>query len=490
VSGVSDRTVSVSSVSEVADSSSIVTEQETLPPFTYPDGNFTPLDTISGLTVIVPDIAPSQTETAQLATVFTDPNSSHIETIQLATTFPDVSSGQTETAQLATTFSEVNATVPDTSSVNIVASDSTATPSDAQSTAFTFTEIIPGQQEFVLWLVTQMGGGGGGPNPLDAFSLDTIFTDNNSTGTDATSFAFTFPESIAAQIETALLSILGADSNTVPTDASTFLLNLLKADSNVVPTDAGTFLLNLLETDSNTIPTDAGTFLLNLLEADSNNTPTDTQAVNIVGADSNNAPTSVDTYHIFLLENDPNNTPGDNTTLAFTFPDSNSTPTDARTSASKFWLAGCTGSNATDVPNPGNANGPNDGTLSAQHTNTLGASTTTLTSGAYPSISATMPFTNAICRPYFSTSGTLVTSTWSITATWTGGSATITSGNGGTNVSHLSGDLTFDLFAAGMNTQAKLQSLVIKGNTSDSVAGLTPVTLNIDAIAIEVSGVL
>ena len=53
---------------------------------------------------------------------------------------------------------------------------------------------------------------------------------------------------------------------------------------------------------------------------------------------------------------------------------------------------------------------------------------------------------------------------------------------------YLTGDFTYDLYAAGVNTLAKLQSCQMLHRVSDAVAGVTPHVLTVDAGAIDITG--
>ena len=57
-----------------------------------------------------------------------------------------------------------------------------------------------------------------------------------------------------------------------------------------------------------------------------------------------------------------------------------------------------------------------------------------------------------------------------------------------TTVDHSTGDFTYDLIAAGVNTLAKLQSCQLLTSTADAAAGVTPAVLTFDAAEIELTG--
>lgn len=172
-------------------------------------------------------------------------------------------------------------------------------------------------------------------------------------------------------------------------------------------------------------------------------------------------------------------------TLSFPSPDfgdTMNTPTDARTALLKVWLANSAG---TGVTSPANANGQNDGALATLQTAPAGPTTITMTSDIGVNVGAGLTFTSVLYRGWFEAKTTLITSTCKIVAhSSTAAFADITmftqsTLNGDTN--HLSGDFTFDLFAAGVNTLAKLQSLQIVHSTTDAAAGVTPAVLTVDS---------
>jgi len=220
-------------------------------------------------------------------------------------------------------------------------------------------------------------------------------------------------------------------------------------------TDA--FKLNIVAADSNATPTDNASFLLKLLEADSNNAPTDAASLKFPAGD---------------------------------FGDSNPAPTDARTVTLRVWLSNSAG---TGVTNPANANGANDGTFAVLQTTIGGSATITMTSDIGSNI-GTITFSTVLYRGWFNLTTTLLTSTVSIiahssSALFTDITMFTFSGLNG-NVNHNTGDFTFDLFAAGVNTLAKLQSLQILHRTNDAVAGVTPAVLNVDAGATDIVAVI
>lgn len=165
---------------------------------------------------------------------------------------------------------------------------------------------------------------GGGPNPLDAFSLGLKVADTVPAESDAVSFAFRFPETNLAPTEAVLLGVAFADLTPVQQDA---LLNLGITFAETAPAQA-----------------DAATFAVALAQTEANAAPTDT----LVGLQLKGL--------------------GD--TIAGM--------TEGRTVVLRCWASGCTSNdNVTgNTVNPGAANGQNDGVFAGDKTGTGTADTT------------------------------------------------------------------------------------------------------------------
>jgi hypothetical protein len=275
--------------------------------------------------------------------------------------------------------------------------------------------------------------GGSGPNPVDSFSLAVKIADTVPGDTDAVSFAFAFPDSVPAQTETVKLGLTYPDTVQAVADAL-LSLGLRIAETTAVQNDVATFLIAL---------------------------------------------TLADTVGL----------PGDALTLGLPFADTVGALTDARASTAQFFLSGSV--NTSQVTNPGNANGKNDGTSSSQQTAPAAAATSRMTSNVGAGIAAGTIFSTAIYRGWFVATVTVPTSTISITAH--SSSALFTDVTVMTTTATLNssgGTFTFDLVAAGINTLAKLQSMQVFHNTADAVAGVTPAVLTVDAGAVELGTVL
>lgn len=198
-----------------------------------------------------------------------------------------------------------------------------------------------------------------------------------------------------------------------------------------------------------------------------------------------------DIHTAFVIIAPPADNPAtESTTLTFpagNFDDPNTAPTDARSALLRVWLANSAG---TDVSNPANANGANNGVNAVVQTAALASNPETLTSDIGVNVGAGLTFSALTYRGWFRARTTLVTSTAAVIAhSSTAAFADITmftqsTLNGDTN--HLGGTFTFDLLAAGVDTLAKLQSLQIFHRTTDAVAGVTPAILDVDAGAADI----
>lgn len=273
-----------------------------------------------------------------------------------------------------------------------------------------------------------IGGGGGGPNPTDSFTIGIRVADTVPGATDSLSVAFSFPDTVPAVTDAASLLLVFDDIVAAVTDAL-LRLGIGIADTVPIANDVATFAMQLALSD--TVP-----------------------AVN------------------------------DAVTLRFTLPDTVGLPSDARTSLGRAWLSGSAGSGVT---NPGNADGPNNGTNAVISTAALGSTTETLTSnvGAGLPTNLVLPAT-AIYRGWFAYTETLATSSGQLLLRSTGGlfaDKTMLAITANTN--HAGGTFTYDLIANGVNTVALLRSCTVLHSTTDAVAGVTPAVMNVDAGCIE-----
>lgn len=323
---------------------------------------------------------------------------------------------------------------------------------------------------------------GGGPNPTDAFSLRIQLVDTSPALSDAMSIALLFPELVGAQSDTLQFGLVIPDTNPALVDAL-LSLGLRLVESNISATDA--MSLGIGFSDTNPALNDSLGIAFTLVESN----PSVVDALLSIGiriADTNISSTDsvVFLLNLALVES--------NQALADVFSslrisglgDNNAALSDVRTSLARFWLSGSAGANVT---NPANANGSNNGTVSSQQTVALGATTTTMTSDCGSNIPAATAFATAVYRGWYNLTlglaGSYAIKVHSSSALF----VDITMVTGAT-VNHLSGDFTFDLVAAGVDTLAKLRSAQILHITTDAVAGVNPTILTVDAGAIELTG--
>lgn len=213
--------------------------------------------------------------------------------------------------------------------------------------------------------------------------------------------------------------------------------------------------------------------------------PTDAFSLRIAANDTNPAPTELANYFIRLAQNDTVAAQVDAAKLALTLAESSVVPTDAQTSQGNFWLSASAGAGVT---NPANANSTNNGTNADIQTAVAGSTGETLTSSIGNGIPAGVVVTAAIYRGWFKLTKSLATSTCVINAEYSGGIVTMLAPQ--TSIDHSGGTFTFDLFAAGINTLAKLQSMTVTHSTTDVAAGVTPAVLLVDAGRIEITNII
>lgn len=218
-------------------------------------------------------------------------------------------------------------------------------------------------------------------------------------------------------------------------------------------TDA--FNIQLKVTDTNALPTDAGTFAIAYSETDTN--AGQTEAVQL------GFPQGV-------------------------FGDSSTTPTDGSNFGLKVWLSGSAGANVTS---PSNADGQNDGAVATLRSSVPNNNPIVMTSQLGTNV-PNVTLTNATYRGWFRSVSPLTTGSTKITLKSTGGlfSDIVMFENSGLGVTvdHLSGTFTFDMYAAGVNTLAKLQSVTVEHRTQDLAAGVSPHVLTVDSACVEVGG--
>lgn len=224
-----------------------------------------------------------------------------------------------------------------------------------------------------------------------------------------------------------------------------------------LPAFTDAFGLKFNFVDSNAVPTDAASFRLNLALADSNAAPTDALKLDLRGLG-----------------------------------DTNSAPTDSQSFLLRTWLSATTMNSTNGVTSPSNADGQNNAAVATYQSAAAGDANPRTTSALGSNI-GTISFTSAVYRGWFKSVNTLVTSTTTIkvhSSSALFADITMFSNSAlNTTIDHLSGDFTFDLIGAGVNTLAKLQSMQILHATSDAVAGVTPAVLTVDAGAVDIAGV-
>ena len=220
---------------------------------------------------------------------------------------------------------------------------------------------------------------------------------------------------------------------------------------------------------------------------------TDDWAIAIQADDINANPTDDATFEIEYEVADSN--AGQEEAVELKFPvgvwgENNPAPTESQSLRVDVWLANSAGSGTAS---PGNADGQNDGGSATVQTAALGANTETLLSDIGTSTGA-WNFTSCLYRGWFSMSTVLATSNCNLIATSSTAAfadivmLTHAPALGG-SINHLGGDFTFDLFAAGVDTIAKLNSLQIIHRTADVAAGVTPASISVDAGRVELEGV-
>lgn len=219
-----------------------------------------------------------------------------------------------------------------------------------------------------------------------------------------------------------------------------------------------TFTLNVKAAESTAVPTDTVTFVLALAQSESNVVPTDTVKLGISGSGIN---------------------------------ESNVVPTDNRLITMKIWMSGGTAT-ATGVTNVANSNGQNDGSSAVVQSAVLGTVNPSITSALGANIPSGLSLSSAVYRGFFRSDNFLITSNGKLTLRSIGALFVdidmFTNAALNTTIDHLAGTFVFDLIAAGVNTQAKLQSIQMIHQTTDLAAGVTPHTLTVDAGCVEIVG--
>lgn len=215
---------------------------------------------------------------------------------------------------------------------------------------------------------------------------------------------------------------------------------------------------------------------------------TDSFEVGIIADDSNATPTDEVTFAAELLLEDSNAGQTESVELAVSgsgFNDSIGTPTDETTFKLQYWGNSATGTSNTD--NPTNAEGENNGTLAELQTAPAGAAQSDLDVKLGNNISS-ITFSSAKLVVYFKVASVLATSRLTIDAQSTGGVFTTINCFDEQQTNYTADYTTtpfeFDLYAAGIDTIAKLQSTFFFFRALDAVAGVTPCSMDVDAVSI------
>lgn len=225
--------------------------------------------------------------------------------------------------------------------------------------------------------------------------------------------------------------------------------------------------------------------------AGSGNAFTDTLSLRFNFADDALVATDSVTFNVEINESESALTATESASLSISgtgINDLANAATETSSVALKVWLSGSAG---TGVTNPSNADGQNNGTVATLQTTAAGSASKTMLSAVGANIPA-FNVSGAVYRGWFSSVNTLTTSNTRIILSSTTAqfvSITMFSNSAlNSNVNNLNGGFTFDLFAAGINTLAKLRSCQITHETTDQVAGVTPAVFTVDAGAIELTG--
>lgn len=328
--------------------------------------------------------------------------------------------------------------------------------------------------------------GSGGPNPTDAFGLRFGMNDINTVGSDATSFAFTFPDSIVGMADATSLALVLSDSNPTISDAL-LRIAIEIADTIAVQSEAIALALGL----SDLTPAQSDALSMAFALSDANLSPTDAHQLAITFlTDLITAPTDSVMYQFNLLQADSIADMSEALSIRLIMAElASDAPTDLCSILGRFWLSGTTGTSG-NTTNPANANSSNNGVLALAKTVVLGATTAALTSNVGAGIPNGTAFTTAIYRGWFHCQGATALSVMSVKLHSSSALfADIVMLTTTTEPNYLDGSFVFDLVAAGVNTLAKLQSCQVIHQVVDSVASAGG-TFNVDAGCIELTNII
>jgi hypothetical protein len=217
--------------------------------------------------------------------------------------------------------------------------------------------------------------------------------------------------------------------------------------------------------------------------------PSDGYGIRLLIRDTHVAPTDRANYAGTLTLSDTSATPTDALTINIgKILDLANPPTDTRTSTGYFWLSGTTGS-ANNTTNPANANSTPDGAVATAKTAALGAAVAALTSAVGINIPTNTPVNSAIYRGWFSYTTTAASTSRTILRSTSALFADIVMQVSTTAFNFSDGSFTFNIFAAGVNTLAKLRSCQVIHQVTDTIAGAGG-TLSVDAGRIELTNII
>lgn len=217
-------------------------------------------------------------------------------------------------------------------------------------------------------------------------------------------------------------------------------------------------------------------------------------SIQLKADDFNTAPTDADTYQIALEQSDTN--AGHTEAVSLTFPSgnfgsTNAAPTEGSSFTVRVWLASNAAVDGAPA-NVANADGQNDGAVCTLETNVAGSNEESINSDIGAVVPGGLTISSVTYRGWFTSENTLVTSKgeiWAESDTAAFSDILVFRNQDlNTTFDHSSGDFTFDLYAAGVDTSAKLSSLQIRHYVNDAVAGVTPHTMTVDAGAVDVAG--
>ena len=283
------------------------------------------------------------------------------------------------------------------------------------------------------------------------------------------------------------------------------------AESLVIKDSIGNITANVLQTETNPTPTETNRINATAIFAETNPTPSETNKLSIAGygdtnagqtetnrinatatyAETNPVQTETNSFSLNMTFTETNLVQAETnrSNLTNTATETNALPTEARSSTTKAWLSGSTGT--SNVTNPANANGTNNGVSSSQQTVALGTVTSTLTSACGAGLPTGIAYTAVQYRGWFNASITAVTSTIAVILRSSNATFTdITMLSTTASVNHNTGTFVFTSAALSALTLTQLRTAQVIHTTTDAVAGATPAILTVDAGSIELTNAI